>query len=139
MNNYKFNFNGKTYELSLDKFDYLLNDEENEVTGIDREGILTLLNESPEVDFDLEYYSVPCEICLSGKEEKKKYFNFLEYHFTIFTKENEYVMSNISKEFENTSFTELEALGKIDNSFIVIIMVCESCGTYSIEINQCDI
>jgi len=130
MNNYTFNFNGKTYELSLDKFDYLLNDEENEVTGIDIEDILTLLNESPEVDFDLEYYSVPCEICLAGKEEKKRYFNFLEYHFTIF---------NISKEFEDTSFTELQALGKIDNSFIVIIMVCESCGTYSIEINQCDI
>lgn len=140
MKSYKFTYKDKTYELSKDNCDYiLLKHEENEITGIELSDILELLNECTEVSFDTAYYSEPCEKCLNGKEEKLKYFSFLEYHFCIFTKDNKYVISNISKEYENTSFSRLLKLGKIDNSFVLMIIVCENCGTYAIEIEQCDI
>lgn len=138
MDNYKFTFKDKTYELSKENCLYLMNDEENEVKGIDVFEIIELISQWPEVSFDLAYYDEPCEKCLNGKKEKLKAFNFLEYHFSIFTKENQYVISNISKEYENTTFTQLLKSGKIDNSFIVTVMVCEHCGAYAIEIEQCD-
>ncbi|MBU5591469.1 DUF3785 domain-containing protein [Clostridium sp. MSJ-4] len=138
MDSYKFVFRGKTYELSKDNCSYLINDEENEVKGIEISDVLELLNQYEGANFDLEYYNQPCEKCFYGKEEKLKHFNFLEYHFYVFTKEDKYIISNISKEYENTSFTRLLNLGKVDNSYIVIIMVCENCGAYSIEIEQCD-
>ncbi|MBU5483196.1 DUF3785 domain-containing protein [Clostridium sp. MSJ-11] len=140
MDSYKFIYKDKAYELSKDNCDYIfLSDEENEITGIELSDILELLNGCMKVSFDSAYYSQPCEKCLYGKEEKLKYFNFLEYHFYIFTKDNKYVISSISKEYEDTSFSQLLKLGKIDNSFIVMIMVCENCGAYAIEIEQCDI
>jgi hypothetical protein len=120
MQDYKFEFNNRTYELLEDNYDYFDNDAE-------------------EVKFDLEYYDTPCDKCLAGKKEKAKIFRFLEYHFFIFTKEGNYVISNISKEFKNTSTTQLFKLGKVDNSFIVSIAVCENCGSYSIEIEQCEV
>lgn len=138
MDNYKFIFKDKTYELSKENCLYLMNDEENEVKGIDASKIIELISQWPEVSFDLAYYDESCEKCLNGKKEKLKAFNFLEYHFSIFTKENQYVISNISKEYENTTFTQLLKTGKIDNSYIVMIMVCEHCGAYAIEIEQCD-
>jgi hypothetical protein len=139
MENYKFEFNNKTYELLEDNFDYFANDEEYPVNGIEREQIISLLNEAENISFDLEYYDKPCEKCLAGKKEKVKFFKFLEYHFFIFTKEGNYIISNISKEFKNTSATQLLKLGKVDNSFIASIAVCENCGSYSIEIDQCEV
>ena len=138
MDNYKFTFKDKTYELSKENCLYLMNDEENEVKGIDASEIIELISQWPEVSFDLAYYDEPCEKCLNGKKEKLKAFNFLEYHFSIFTKKNQYVISNISKEYENTTFTQLLKSGNIDNSYVVMIMVCEQCGAYAIEIEQCD-
>ncbi|WP_055668939.1 DUF3785 family protein [Desnuesiella massiliensis] len=138
MDNYKFIFKDKTYELSKENCLYLMNDEENEVKGIDASEIIELIRQWPEVSFDLAYYDEACEKCLNGKKEKLRAFNFLEYHFYIFTKENQYVISNISKEYENTTFTQLLKSEKIDNSYIVMIMVCEHCGAYAVEIEQCD-
>lgn len=140
MDNFKFTFNDKEYTLSKENCDYiLLEDDENEISGLDISDILSLLNECKEVQFDKAYYREPCEKCLKGKEERLKHFKFLEYYFYIFTKDNKYVMSNISKEFESTNFTQLLKLGKVDNSYALMIMVCENCGSYSIEIEQCDI
>lgn len=139
MKSYKFNFDDKEYELNKDNCDYYLNDEEKPVKGIERESILTLLNESQEVDFSLEYYDQPCHNCFYGKEEKAKAFKFLEYHFYIFTKNSEYLLSSISGEYMKTSFNKLLKSGKADNSYIVSIMVCGNCGNYSIEIEQCEV
>lgn len=139
MKNYKFQFNDKTYELKEDNLDYFANDEVQPVEGIDRDLIFALLSEADEVNFDIEYYDNPCENCYAGKKEKAKFFKFLEYHFFIFTKKGEYIVSNISNEFKNTTASQLFKLGKADNSFIVSIAVCENCGNYSIEIDQCDI
>ncbi|KJS87057.1 MAG: hypothetical protein JM58_05865 [Peptococcaceae bacterium BICA1-8] len=139
MSNYQFTYNEKTYELGEDNCSYLMDDEDNPVAGIEIPDILELLNQAEEVNFDLKYYGQPCQNCRAGKEEKAKFFKFLEYHFYIFTKNGEYVMSSISKEFTNTSFTRLLKEGKTDNSFIVSVMVCINCGEYSVEIEQCDV
>lgn len=139
MQNYKFEFNNRTYELLEENYDYFANDEEYPVNGIEKDQIIALINEADEVNFDLEYYDNPCDKCLAGKKEKAKVFKFLECHFFMFTKEGNYVISNISKEFKNTSATQLFKLGKVDNSFIVSIAVCENCGSYSIEIDQCEV
>lgn len=139
MKSYKFNFDGKEYELNEDNCDYFINDEAEPVTGIEREDILSLLSQSDNADFSMEYYDQPCHNCFSGKEEKAKAFKFLEYHFYIFTKNNEYVISSISGEYIETSFNKLLKSGKADNSYIVSIMVCRNCGNYSIEIEQCEV
>lgn len=139
MKAYKFTFKDKSYELTEENLDYFANDEENPVEGIDGEVILSLLNEAEEVQFDIEYYDNPCDKCRAGKAEKSKVFRFLEYHFFIFSKNGSYVLSNISKEFKSTSATQLFNSGKIENSYIVSIAVCENCGTYFIEIDQCEV
>lgn len=135
---YKFALKDRNYELREDNCNDFINDEENPVEGLELSKVLEILKESHKVDFGLEYYGEPCEDCLAGKEEKAKYFNFLEYHFYVFTKDSNYVMSNISKEYESTSFTQLFKRGKVDNSYIVSVIVCENCGSYSIEIEQCE-
>lgn len=139
MANYKFRYDDKEYELSENNCDYFLNDEEKPVAGIEREDILMLLGESREVDFGLEYYDRPCHNCFYGRDEKAKAFKFLEYHFYIFTRNNEYVTSTISKEYTDTSFNKLFKMGKVDNSYIASITVCVNCGNYSIEIEQCEV
>ena len=135
---YKFTKDEKSFELGEDNLDYLLNDEEKPVSGIESNEMIRLLNEAENVGFSLEYYDKPCGKCLKGKAEKEKYFKFLEYHFFLFTKEGRYVTSNISKD-RSESFTRLFNNGIVDDSYIVSVMVCENCGNYSIEIEQCEI
>lgn len=133
---FKFKHGENEFILGDSNFSYIDNDE---VEGIDLEGILTILNEAFDmVDFDYEYFSDSCEECGGGKNVEKKYYGFLEYHFYIFTKNGKYVISNISKEFENTSYTKLIKENKIDNSYIVSILLCEDCKNYNIAIEQCD-
>lgn len=136
---YKFSYGDKEYELGENNCDYFIIDEENPITGINREDILTLLTQIEEADFDTEYYDQPCHSCFYGKEEKARVFKFLEYHFYVFTKSNKYVISTISKEYMGTSFNKLLKRGIVDNSYIVSIMVCSNCGDYSIEIEECEV
>lgn len=135
---FKFTHEDKTYELGEGNLDYFLNDEEKPVSQIDLAKIMTLLNEAEDVSFSLEYYDSPCDNCLKGKAEKEKYFKFLEYHFFIYTKAGTYVISNISKD-RKESFTGLLNKGLVDDSYIVSIMVCENCGNYAVEIEQCEV
>lgn len=139
MEKYKFVYNNKEYELGESNCSYVINDEEHPVEGIEKENILELLSQCEAVEFDLEHYDQPCQNCLAGKKEKAKYFKFLEYHFFIFTKKSRYVISNISKEYENKSYNKLAKERIVDNSYVVSIAVCIECGDYSIEIEQCDV
>lgn len=136
---YGFVHNNKEYALLEDNCSYVMSDEEHPVTGIGKSDILELLNQAEGVSFEVEYYDQPCGNCLSGSKEKEKYFSFLEYHFFIFTKNGNYFISNISKEYEGTSYNRLLKKGSVDNSHVVSIAVCMECGEYSIEIEQCDI
>lgn len=138
MEAYAFVNNDKEYKISEDNLDYLLNDEEKPVSGIEIGEIIRLLKEAEDASFSLEYYDSPCGNCLKGKAEKEKYFKFLEYHFFIFTKEGNYITSNISKD-RKESFTRLLNNGIVDDSYVVSIMVCENCSNFSVEIEQCEI
>ena len=133
---FKFLHGDDEFVLGEDNLTYIDNEE---VENFDLEEIVELLNEtSEEVDFDYEYFADKCEECGGGKTLDKKHYGFLEYHFYVFTKAGNYVMSNISKDFENTSYTKLVKERKIDNSYIVSILLCEDCKTYNIAIEQCD-
>jgi hypothetical protein len=139
MEGFKFTKNDKSYELNEKNCNYLSNAEERPVIGIGIADIIELLKQQEDINFELEYYDLPCENCRDGLEEKAKYFKFLEYHFFILTKKERYVISTISKEYENTSFNKLLKKGLVDNSYIVSITVCANCGDYSIEIEPCEL
>lgn len=137
MNEYKFNYEGKKYILSQKNCSDIINDEENPVKGTSLDKILNILNESDDIDFDIEYYQEACPECLAGVKEKQKFFGFLEYHFYIFTKNGEYVISDIDKDYQGLSFNKLSRSGKVDDSYIVSIIVCENCQDYIVQIENC--
>ena len=137
MTEYKFTYKDIEYILNEKNCSELINDEEKPVKGITVEDILSMLKESESTDFDIEYYQEACPECLAGVKEKQKFFGFLEYHFYIFTKKGEYVISDISKEYEGLSFNKLSRQGKVDDSYIVSIIICEKCQDYIIQIENC--
>lgn len=131
-----FIFDEKEYILNDEKLVDFFNDEENPINNIDYKDILSIL-EGRELDFEKAYYSAPCSECFEG--EKQKAYPFLEYHFYIYTKDNEVVISSLETEEQNTSYRRLESTGKLDNSYIVSIIVCKECGEYTIEIEEFEI
>lgn len=139
MKSYKFTYNNKEFELTTENCSYVMNDEQDPIDGLELDNILEMLAQQVTVDFDMEYYEEPCQNCFDGKAENNKAFKFLEYHFYIFTKKGKYVISSISKEYEDTSFNKLLKKGLVDNSYIASIIVCAACGDYSIEIEQCEV
>lgn len=132
---YKFNFEDNEYILRKDNLEDFFNDEEAEVQGIDIDEVLRVLNEGEEIKFSREYFGSYCNKCLHKKGESKV-FSYLEYYFYIYTKDGKYVISDISKEYENTNYNKLLREGKADNCYIVRIIVCENCGEYTVEIEE---
>ena len=137
MSSYKFNYEDKEYILSEQNCSDLINDDEKPVSGITTSDIIEILNKAENVDFDIEYYQEACPECLAGVKEKQKFFGFLEYHFYILTKDGEYVISDISKDYKGLSFNKLSRQGKVDDSYIVSIIICEKCQDYIIQIENC--
>ena len=133
---YKFKFDEKEYILNEENLYCFFNDEENPINDVDEEKIIKILNNSEKVDFSKAYFNLACENCKTGVEEKKKFFDFLGYNFYIFTKNGEFVISNIDTDYEGLTFDRLYNLGKVDNSYLVTINVCRHCGEYSIEIEE---
>ena len=136
MSEYKFNYDEKQYILNEDNCSGLLNDEEKPVKNINLSYIIELLKQNDN-DFDVEYYQEACPECLAGVKEKEKFFPFLEYHFYIYTKNQEYVISDISKDYEGLSFNKLSRSNKVDDSYIVSIIICKNCGDYIVQIENC--
>jgi Protein of unknown function (DUF3785) len=135
MTSYKFSYEDKEYELKEENCDYINNEE---VEDLQISTVIDLLNKNEEVDFSVEYYDTCCDECRFNRKDDTKFFQFLEYHFYIFTKDNKYVLSSISKEYENITFGSLIKEKKVDNSYIVSVLVCKNCETWSIEVEQCD-
>ena len=133
---YKFKFDEKEYILEEDNLEYFANDENEELKGIDEEKVLELLSNSDEVEFQKAYYETCCSNCKDGKEEKKKVFDFLEFYFYAYGKNNNYVTSSIDANYDKKSFTRLSREGIVDKSYIVTVIVCKNCGTYAIEIEE---
>ncbi|MGG7143517.1 DUF3785 family protein [Clostridium nigeriense] len=136
---YKFSFDEKEYKLGEDNLEYFANDENEELNGIDVGKILELISNSDEVDFQNAYYESCCSNCKAGKEEKKKVFDFLEYYFYAYGKDNNFITSSIDSEYNKKSFTRLNREGVVDKSYLVTIMVCKNCGTYAIEIEEFEV
>lgn len=134
---YKFKFNEKEYELSKDNCSGIINDEEKPLSNIDLEEVLRLLNQCEDVDFDMEYYQEACPECLAGVKEKQKFFGFLEYHFYAFSKDGKYIISDIDKSYEGLSFNKLSRANKVDDSYIVSVIICENCNDFIVQIENC--
>ena len=133
---YKFIYNDKEYILNTENCEGIFFEEDNEVTGLSLDIILGALNEGEEVNFTKEYYAGKCSCNL--QEALNKSYCYLEYHFYVYTKNNEYVINTICKEYETTSFNRLSLLGTFDDSYIVNVTFCPDCGTYSIDVEQCE-
>lgn len=136
---FKFTFDDKEYSLREDNLEYFVNDEVNPINNIDEKKIIDILNNAENVEFSKAFFDLPCENCKEGVSEKKKFFDFIGFNFYIYTKDNEYVVSTLDKEYEGLSFNRLQKSGKIDNSYIVIINVCKHCGNYSIEVEEFEV
>ena len=134
---YKFIYDEKEYILTEENCEGIFFDEENEVTGLSLDTILSALNEGEEVNFSNEYYAGKCSC--DTQEQINKSYRYLEYHFYVYTKNKEYVLNTLGEEYKSTSFNTLFSLGKIDDSYIVNVTVCPNCGTYSIEVDQCEV
>lgn len=133
--NYKFIYDNKEYILAQENCEGIFFDEENVVKGLSIDIVLDALNEGEEVNFSNEYYAGKCSC--DTQEQINKSYRYLEYHFYIYTKNNEYVINTLCNEYKNTSFNKLFSLGKIDDSYIVNVTVCPNCGNYSIDLEQC--
>ena len=129
-------FENRLIELKIKNFDYIINDDE--VLNIDENQILSLLSNCNQIKFEKAYYDEPCEHCVTEKS-KQKFFEFLETNFFIFTKDKKFVISDISKEYENTSFKRLLKNNLIDDSYIVTLVLCDNCEKFYISIEQCSI
>lgn len=136
---YCFEYEGKPYELNKDNLIEIINDEVNPIEDINIEMILNLLNEGAEVEFGKAYYSTPCEKCGANFKEKKNISEYLEYYFYVYTKHGKYVISDISKEYEGLTFNKLQLQGKVDNSYIVTVIVCNNCSKYLVQIEELEI
>lgn len=134
---YKLIYDNKEYILTKENCEGIFFDGENEITGLSLDIILNALNEGEEVNFSNEYYSGKCSC--NTQEEMNKSYRYLEYHFYIYTKNNEYVINTISDEYKNTSFNKLFNLGKVDDSYIVSVIICPNCGMYSVSVEQCTV
>lgn len=104
-NRWNINLLSKEENISLTKKTWItLNDEENPIKNINLDKVLEIMANSDEVDFAKEYFDMPCGECKEGVSEKKKFFAFLGYNFYIYTKNGEFVISSIDKEYEGLSF-----------------------------------
>ncbi|AIY83284.1 hypothetical protein U729_159 [Clostridium baratii str. Sullivan] len=137
--NYIFKYEDKEIKLSKDNLIEVINDEEMPIEDINIETIIKLLNEGEDVKFEKAYYSTPCEKCDSNFKEKRNISEYLEYYFYVYTKDNKFVISDISKEYENLTYNRLELEGKVDNSYIVTVIVCANCNEYLVQIEEIEV
>ena len=129
-------FNNKNYDLTKEKIGCFFNDEENPINNLDEDKILDIINNGRDITFTKAFYSLPCEECHDENAEKEKAYDFLEGHFYIYTKENEAVVSTIDQDAKDFDYDRLLSIGKVDNSYIVSLIICMECGTFDIEIEQ---
>lgn len=131
---YTFVYNDQSFELNASACSFFMNDEEQPLLGIEVEGILEEMMSSERVSFHKAYYDQGCEGCRKNRKEGAKYFEFLEFHFYLFSKNQQYVMSSLSSAYEAKSLPDFIDKGIVDGSYIVSINVCEHCGDYTIDL-----
>ncbi|MBD7911671.1 MULTISPECIES: DUF3785 family protein [Clostridium] len=133
----RFLADSKEYSLDKEHFGDFLNDEENPIKDIDEDYILEILK-GKKLDFEKAYYNYSCVNCKSEKQGKSKAYEFYEYHFYLYTKDG-VVVSNSFQTEEGESYARLEKVGKVNNSYIVSIIICAECGYFEIEIEEFEV
>lgn len=131
---FSFDYKEQPFTLAEGACDFFLNDEDRPIEGVDAGKILALMAEAQRVVFDKAYYDQACEICGQNKHEGGRYFEFLEHHFYLFSKEGNYVTSSLSPTYEAGTLNTLLKKGEVDATHIVTVNVCEQCGAYTIDI-----
>lgn len=133
---YKFKFEEKEYTLDNENLGGFFNDEINPIEGLDESGILNLLEDGRDINFSKAFYSLACEECKEENAEKQNAYDFLEFHFYIYTKDGKIFTSTISKDYADWDYERLLSIKKIDNSYIATVIVCKNCGVFDIEIEE---
>ncbi|PKM68904.1 MAG: DUF3785 domain-containing protein [Firmicutes bacterium HGW-Firmicutes-2] len=134
MSRYEWIYNDNQFILDSEKCSMFLNDDDNPISGISVEEILDLLHENDLVDFSMAYYDQDCEACHNNKSDSSHSYRFLEFHFYLFAKAGKYVMSSLSKAYEDKTLPRLLNEGIVDGTYIASINVCTVCGDYTIEL-----
>lgn len=131
-----FEWNGKNYELTEDLCTGVFNDEDVPMREMEPLDFLKLLTPKFAENLDLEYYEDPCENCPPVERKKKELVPYLEGHFYLFTKKGEPVMSTLDPAYEATSYELLVNEGKVDESYVVSVVICPDCGEYQVILDQ---
>ncbi|MDF1617692.1 DUF3785 family protein [Petrocella sp. FN5] len=134
MSSYEWVYEDKKIILESEKCSMFLNDEDNPISGVTVEEILELLKESERVESSMAYYDQGCEVCHKNKSDTSHSYRFLEFHFYLFAKEGKYVMSSLSKSYEDKTLPRLLNEGTVNGTYIASINICENCGDYTIDL-----
>lgn len=124
------------WTLKKEKCIGIFNDDIAPIKNINCDQILTwMAHLDPEV-FELEYFEDDCEICPVKPRGKKKLVPYLEGHFYVFTKSGEVVSTSIDPAFVSGSYETLLLKGTVDESYILSVILCPTCGYFQVSIEQ---
>lgn len=136
--NYTLKYGEQVYIFDEDHSEGVFNDDLMPINAIDHGIVSNWLVHMPNDGFELEYFEDDCEVCPPKPRGKKKLVPYLEGHFYVFTKKGEPVITSIDPSFVQGSYDELLALGKVDQSYILSVIVCPVCGSYQFSLEQVD-
>lgn len=132
--NYTFDYKGKVLTLEEEACSFFMNDEEKPLAGLGIGDILSEMAHSDLVEFHKEYYDQGCEGCHKNRKDGAKYFEFLEFHYYLYAKDGQFVMSSLSAGYNHKTLPDLFDEGILDASYIISVNVCELCGDYTIDL-----
>lgn len=128
------------YELMLlkEKCLGIWNDETDPIHDLTYERVASWMSYMPVDAFEIEYFEDDCEICPPRARGKKKLVPYLEGHFYVFTKEGESVTLSVHPDYISGSFESLLLQGIVDQSYILSVIICPTCGHYQFSLEQVD-
>ncbi len=128
------------YELTLlkEKCLGIWNDEIAPIHELTYELVASWMSYMPEDAYEIEYFEDDCEICPPKPRGKKRLVPYLEGHFYVFTKAGQPVTLSIHPEYVMGSFESLLLQGIVDQSYIMSVIVCPTCGHYQFSLEQVD-
>lgn len=133
---YTLQYGEQVYNLDEAHSEGIFNDDVMPIHPFDHETVSQWMVHLPNDAFELEYFEDDCEVCPPKPRGKKKLVPYLEGHFYVFTKKSEVVMTSIDPNFVQGSYDELLAKGTVDQSYILSIIVCPTCGSYQFSLEQ---
>lgn len=140
MNSLTFKCEEREYVLTAEDCTSFYNDEIKPVDGITEDDVIGMFAAAvvDELTITKEYYKDPCEKCPPVERSKKEMVAYNEMHLFLFTKNQKAVMTNVAPEFQELNFTQLLEEKRVDDSYVVSLIVCPVCGKYQIQIDQVD-